>query len=103
MCHGDIVEKISGIKEYAKVCNNGKKELMKVPSGFKSPRENYQICSWEVKYRIKILPRCTNFSQGKFFCHNDEVSKQTSAAFPIRRVCVDGKVKVINDINGLAL
>ena len=48
VCHGDIVDRISGINGYANICNNGKKEMMKVPSGFKSPREKYQVCKWEV-------------------------------------------------------
>ena len=53
MCHGDIVDRISGINGYANICNNGKKEMMKVPSGFKSPREKYQVCKWEVKKDLK--------------------------------------------------
>ena len=71
---------------YAKVCNDGKVELMKVPSDYKSPREGYRLCSW----------------QGRTACHNDEVSRE-SGAFPIKRVCVDGNIKVINDITGLTL
>ena len=55
------------------------------------------------KKRFKIKHFIFYILQGAFFCHNDEVSKQASAAFPIRRVCVDGKVTVVNNISGLSL
>ena len=105
MCHGDIVDRISGINGYANICNNGKKEMMRIPSGFKSPREKYQVCKWEVKNDFQKRNKISFFFilQGAFFCHNDEVSKQASAAFPIRRVCVDGKVTVVNNVSGLSL
>ena len=48
VCHKDIAETISGIKGYAKVCNDGQVELMKVPLGYESPRKKYQVCFWKV-------------------------------------------------------
>ena len=49
VCHKDIAETISGITGYAKVCNDGKVELMKVPVGYVSPRKNFKVCLWEVR------------------------------------------------------
>ena len=64
MCHGDIVDRISGINDYANICNNGKKEMMKIPSGFKSPREKYQVCKWEVKLIKEYEHTVSKYSTG---------------------------------------
>ena len=53
VCHKDIAETISGITGYAKVCNDGKVELMKVPVGYVSPRKNFKVCFWEVNIFLK--------------------------------------------------
>merc|ERR1711936_1081185 len=86
VCHADVAETIAGITGYAKVCNDGEVELMKVPVDYISPRKQFKVCSWE----------------GRYICHNDEVSDE-SGQFPISRTCVDGTVKVINTITGLSL
>ena len=44
VCQKYITDKISGINYVAKVCNDGKMEITKVPVEFMAPKKKYKVC-----------------------------------------------------------
>ena len=74
---------------------------MKVPAEYESPRTKYQVCFWEVITFLKANLNLIMIFQGNYICHQDEVEE--SGGFPIKRICIDGKVKVFNKVTRLYL
>merc|ERR1712059_34679 len=81
ICHKDIKSKLSGGR--ARICNNGKIEIMTIPPAFKSPRGD--------------LPQC--IYEGVKFCEGNTVKDYRQ--WFIEHKCESGTVIYRNLITGL--
>ena len=65
VCHKDIAETNTVIAGYAKVCNDGKVEMMKVPLRNVAPKKKYKVClCWQVNVGLAYSGLCSFCSAG---------------------------------------